>query len=252
LEEEVDLLVEDDQGRIVAIEVKTARSVSPSDAAGIRRFRDSYGERFLRGFVIHPGDVVLPLGDRVWALPVSALWTIGERVAELNPVFETRLTAAIDRTRQSERLLDHSDVRARVVEFTGVVSRSNKRLTRIADALRGLGVKVNGHTLSEPSTHDPLKTNPEPDDVIEHVSTKYALLVGTRAVGQLTVEVNVTSRHIESLLTVDGLIGDLFSDRLVLGWNAVTDVAVDEHYGRLADVIPAIVNAYRRVSSTSP
>jgi hypothetical protein len=36
--------------------------------------RDKLGDRFKAGLVVHAGSQVLPLGDRIWAVPVSALW----------------------------------------------------------------------------------------------------------------------------------------------------------------------------------
>jgi hypothetical protein len=36
--------------------------------------RDQLGTRWSVGLVIHAGTQTLPLGDRLWAVPVSALW----------------------------------------------------------------------------------------------------------------------------------------------------------------------------------
>lgn len=71
---EVDLVVERD-GRFVAIEVKRAREVSPRATDGIDAFRQRYPNQFARGLVLYAGRHVLPLGNDVWAVPISALWT---------------------------------------------------------------------------------------------------------------------------------------------------------------------------------
>lgn len=70
---EVDLVVEDDGG-FVAIEVKRAREVPTRASDGIDAFRDRYAKRFRRGLVMYAGRHVLPLGDNVWAVPISTLW----------------------------------------------------------------------------------------------------------------------------------------------------------------------------------
>lgn len=37
--------------------------------------RDSLGADFVRGIVLHTGPGVYELGDRLWALPICAMWT---------------------------------------------------------------------------------------------------------------------------------------------------------------------------------
>lgn len=69
---EVDLLVEDGT-RLIPIEIKLSATPRPTMASGIARFRADLGERVGPGYVIHPGDVTLPLGSGVTALPFRAL-----------------------------------------------------------------------------------------------------------------------------------------------------------------------------------
>jgi uncharacterized protein len=73
--QEVDLLLEDRQGRVVAVEVKSAASANPADFRALRDLRDGLGERFMRGVLLHGGRDAVPLGERLWALPVAALWS---------------------------------------------------------------------------------------------------------------------------------------------------------------------------------
>jgi hypothetical protein len=42
-------------------------------AGGIIAFRKDIGKKAHQGYVVHPGDVLLPLGERITALPFSAL-----------------------------------------------------------------------------------------------------------------------------------------------------------------------------------
>lgn len=72
--EEIDLLLEDRAGAVVAIEVKSKASLSARDWRSLSRLRDALGDRFRCGCVIHLGADTVPLGDRLFALPLSALW----------------------------------------------------------------------------------------------------------------------------------------------------------------------------------
>lgn len=72
---EVDLVVEDRLTGIVAgVEVKLSASPAVRDARHLALLRDRLGARFTVGVVVHAGARSLPLGDRLWAVPVSALW----------------------------------------------------------------------------------------------------------------------------------------------------------------------------------
>ncbi len=71
---EVDLIVEDDSGSIAGVEVKAASTVSTGDVKHLQGLRDKLADRFTAGVVLYLGDRVIPLGDRIWALPVPVLW----------------------------------------------------------------------------------------------------------------------------------------------------------------------------------
>ena len=75
---EVDLVAEAG-GEVVAWDVKASSSVSAGDARGLRRMRDRIDEAgpgtFRNGVVLHAGSEAFSLGDRLTALPLSALWT---------------------------------------------------------------------------------------------------------------------------------------------------------------------------------
>lgn len=72
---EVDIVLEAEDGRVVGIEVKAAVDVDDRDTRWLRRLRDAAGERFVHGIVLCCTDRPHPLGDRLTALPVSALWS---------------------------------------------------------------------------------------------------------------------------------------------------------------------------------
>ncbi|MEW5932507.1 MAG: ATP-binding protein [Bacillota bacterium] len=69
---EVDIVVET-AGKLVPIEVKLSATPRPAFAGSIRAFQADLDARALPGYVIHPGDVRLPLGPNVTALPYAQL-----------------------------------------------------------------------------------------------------------------------------------------------------------------------------------
>jgi len=48
--------------------------VRGDDFKGLTFLRDKLGSRFTIGVVLYTGTNALPFGDRLWALPYSALW----------------------------------------------------------------------------------------------------------------------------------------------------------------------------------
>lgn len=72
--QEVDLVLESRDGRLVGIEVKATRSVSPADFRGLATLKEAAGKRFHRGIILYGGEHTLPFGDNLVAAPHSALW----------------------------------------------------------------------------------------------------------------------------------------------------------------------------------
>lgn len=56
-------------------EVKSSGAVSAKDARHLAWLRDELGDRFLGGAVLHTGPRSFPLGDRLIAAPIAALWS---------------------------------------------------------------------------------------------------------------------------------------------------------------------------------
>lgn len=69
---EVDFVVETG-GRLVPIEVKLSATPRPAMASGIMTFQEDFGDKAMPGYVVHPGDMKLPLGSGVTALPFAEL-----------------------------------------------------------------------------------------------------------------------------------------------------------------------------------
>ncbi len=80
---EVDIVLDRAAGREVAgVEVKASSSVTRKDFRGLELLRNGLGDRFVRGVVLYTGEHALPFGDRLWAMPVDALWRLGARPQE--------------------------------------------------------------------------------------------------------------------------------------------------------------------------
>jgi uncharacterized protein len=71
---EIDLVLESASGQIVGIEIKAASTVYPRDARHLAWLRDQVGTTFQRGIILHTGATTYPLGERIWAVPIAALW----------------------------------------------------------------------------------------------------------------------------------------------------------------------------------
>ncbi len=70
---EVDIVLEDADGRIVGVEVKASHTPRNKDFTGLRKLRDQAPERFLRGVLLYLGDQVAPFEERLHAVPVTRL-----------------------------------------------------------------------------------------------------------------------------------------------------------------------------------
>jgi uncharacterized protein len=72
---EIDLVLDDRQtGQVAGVEIKLTASPTDRHARHLAWMRDRLGDRFRLGLVVHAGQHALPLGERLWAVPVGALW----------------------------------------------------------------------------------------------------------------------------------------------------------------------------------
>jgi len=72
---EVDVVLEKPDGAVAAIEVKASATASASDFVSLQMLREQLGVQFRAGVVLYLGDRILPFGDRLWLVPLPALWT---------------------------------------------------------------------------------------------------------------------------------------------------------------------------------
>lgn len=73
---EVDMILQNRQGDVVALEVKASATVTAGDFAGIRHLDSRLGDRLRLGVVLHTGATTVPFGPKYRALPLSSLWEL--------------------------------------------------------------------------------------------------------------------------------------------------------------------------------
>jgi predicted AAA+ superfamily ATPase len=74
---EVDIVLEQEDHRLIGIEVKASSTVRDKDFKGLKKFAEITGEQFKLGIVFYTGARLLPFGDknkRYFAIPLSLLW----------------------------------------------------------------------------------------------------------------------------------------------------------------------------------
>jgi predicted AAA+ superfamily ATPase len=71
---EIDVLIELSAHRVIALEIKASGNPSRSSTRHLAWLRDELGDRFVHGLLLHTGQFVQELDDRVSAAPIAALW----------------------------------------------------------------------------------------------------------------------------------------------------------------------------------
>jgi predicted AAA+ superfamily ATPase len=71
---EVDIVIENTEGRVVGVEVKAAATVAAKDFQGLRKLAESCGDRFAIGLVLYDHEQIVPFGEKLIAAPISTLW----------------------------------------------------------------------------------------------------------------------------------------------------------------------------------
>jgi predicted AAA+ superfamily ATPase len=73
--DEIDVVLEDRAGKVAAVEVKASASIRTSDWRALERLRDAKGKSFRCGVLLYTGEATVALSDRIFAVPISGLWT---------------------------------------------------------------------------------------------------------------------------------------------------------------------------------
>jgi predicted AAA+ superfamily ATPase len=71
---EVDIIIEDENRKIVGLGVKASATVTAADFNGLRKLAEAAEKRFTLGLVLYDGDEVVPFGPELFAAPLSSLW----------------------------------------------------------------------------------------------------------------------------------------------------------------------------------
>jgi uncharacterized protein len=71
---EIDVIAEAPDGRVVAIEIKSASAPKSEDAAHLIWLREQLGKQCVAAVVLHTGPRSYRLGDGVVAMPICSLW----------------------------------------------------------------------------------------------------------------------------------------------------------------------------------
>ena len=68
------LLLEYPNGHISGVEVKARAAVTEEDFHGLKELHRQTDSDFMCGVVLYRGPKTIPFGDRLWAVPVDAMW----------------------------------------------------------------------------------------------------------------------------------------------------------------------------------
>ena len=77
---EVDVVIENAAEQLVGVKVKASATVQESDFRGLRKLANIAGDKFVMGVLLYDGVDAIPLGDKLWAVPLSSLWGGGQRL----------------------------------------------------------------------------------------------------------------------------------------------------------------------------
>lgn len=72
--QEIDFIIERNDGKLIAVEVKATSKIDAKDFNHIKAFANETKDKFLRGILFYTGSEIIPFSKNLIALPISALW----------------------------------------------------------------------------------------------------------------------------------------------------------------------------------
>lgn len=72
--DEVDFVIEDMSGNLIAIELKSRETIKNDDFKGIKLFAKETADKFKKGILLYTGKEVIAFGKNIIALPISSIW----------------------------------------------------------------------------------------------------------------------------------------------------------------------------------
>ena len=73
-QDEVDIVVESENGAIVGLEIKATATVNAGDFRGLRKLSEASRRNFKLGLVLYDSENTIPFGDNMFAAPISCIW----------------------------------------------------------------------------------------------------------------------------------------------------------------------------------
>lgn len=71
----VDFVISSGDHSVIGVDVKASAKARYSDFAGLRKLKQAAGSTFRHGVLLYTGERVVPFGDRLYAAPISVLWS---------------------------------------------------------------------------------------------------------------------------------------------------------------------------------
>jgi uncharacterized protein len=246
--DEVDLVVERHDDKVLALEIKAGR-VLRAAGRGIQVFREEYPNSFHRGFVLHSGDHVEQLAKDVWAVPFSALWMIGERIDRVAPA-----SSLIDRLAIAREKIT-LDIAAAAADSAS--QQEALIIKRIANAERRF---LGAQDLFEPvaETLEALGCVVERGEPALVTSKSAVLWHGSRALKfsmqnrtqDLTLQARIKTNQIGSIDWVLSS-GDFgFSESFTTAWSQDALPELEACFGSFAEALPQIFQNMTKPAAT--
>jgi predicted AAA+ superfamily ATPase len=73
--QEVDIVLENREGKVAGIEVKAAATLGTNDVRGLQTLADAVGKSWVRGVVLYAGTKVIPFSANLHGVPLGRLWS---------------------------------------------------------------------------------------------------------------------------------------------------------------------------------
>lgn len=71
---EADFVLENAQGDVVGVEVKSAKDIDKKAYSGLLELKELCGDKFKKGIILYTGNDIVPLSEKIWAVPVCYFW----------------------------------------------------------------------------------------------------------------------------------------------------------------------------------
>lgn len=98
---EVDLVLQDSRGRLIALEVKSSSTFKADYRKGIEVFREMYPNSFHRGFIILDIPQTVRVSEDIWAIPIDSLYSQDNWLSNYLAKEEENITPTVEDKEQT-------------------------------------------------------------------------------------------------------------------------------------------------------